>query len=93
MEDNIRLGVWMFVLFAIWFVPAFAAHVRQHHNKVAIVIVNVFIGVAALVWAGFAGGLVGFWLNPVAWWIAYAWCSIGWIVCLVWAFTRQRATS
>jgi hypothetical protein len=50
-------------------------------------------GYAALVWAGFVGGLVGFWLNPVAWWIAYAWCSIGWIVCLVWAFTRQRATS
>ena len=59
--DNIASGLLIIIVvsifIAIYFIPAFIANYREHHNKVPIIILNVFLGwsllgwVAALVWA------------------------------------------
>lgn len=47
---------------AIYFIPMIAALARNHPNKAAIILVNIFLG----------------------------WSLIGWIVALVWAFTKPN---
>ncbi|MBQ8476656.1 superinfection immunity protein [bacterium] len=48
---------WLFVAFAIYFVPVIVAHIRRHKNIAAIIVLNVFLGwtffgwLAALLWS------------------------------------------
>lgn len=47
----------VFVLIPLYFVPAIVAGLKNHHNKVAIMVLNIFLGwtflgwVAALIWS------------------------------------------
>jgi len=49
--------IWIGLLGALYFLPAIVAHRREHHNKDAIAVLNLFLGwtfigwVVALVWA------------------------------------------
>ena len=51
------LLTWVFIAFAIYFLPLIVAHIRQHNNIIAIAILNIVLGwtfigwLAALLWA------------------------------------------
>ena len=53
----LQIGIALIIGAAVYFVPSITAYVRHHHNRLAILILNVFLGwtllgwVAALVWA------------------------------------------
>jgi hypothetical protein len=51
------LIVWMLVTIPLYFLPGFIAFRRKHRNRVAILVINIFLGltgigwVVALIWA------------------------------------------
>ena len=58
--EQVAAIMWLLGLLALYFVPSIVAHDRGHHQKAAIIILNIFLGwtmfgwVAALVWSATA---------------------------------------
>lgn len=48
---------WLFICFAIYFIPVIVGYIRKHNNLLAITIMTIFVGwtffgwLAALLWA------------------------------------------
>jgi hypothetical protein len=52
-NDNFGLGLLLSaVIVAIYLLPAFVAYGRNHHNKGAILLLDLFLGWTALGWLG-----------------------------------------
>lgn len=55
--EIIAFILWSIILAAIYFLPTFIAYRRNHHNRVPILVINVFFGwslvgwVACLAWS------------------------------------------
>ena len=54
---GMSIGSWLIVAVLLYWVPAVVAYWRHHHNRLAILVLNTFLGwtflgwVAALIWA------------------------------------------